>query len=50
MTLQPGEVINTGTPAGFALGRAGKPILREGDTVELEFDGLDRQRQTIGLA
>jgi 2-keto-4-pentenoate hydratase/2-oxohepta-3-ene-1,7-dioic acid hydratase in catechol pathway len=46
MTLYPGDVINTGTPAGVALGRPDpKPYLRAGDVVELEIDGLGRQRQ-----
>ncbi|MFI5844616.1 fumarylacetoacetate hydrolase family protein [Catenuloplanes sp. NPDC051500] len=51
MTLHPGDVINTGTPAGVALGRPEpKPYLRAGDVVELEIDGLGRQRQTFGAA
>jgi 2-keto-4-pentenoate hydratase/2-oxohepta-3-ene-1,7-dioic acid hydratase in catechol pathway len=50
MTLYPGDVINTGTPAGVAMGREGQPYLREGDVVELEIDGLGRQRQTFGQA
>jgi 2-keto-4-pentenoate hydratase/2-oxohepta-3-ene-1,7-dioic acid hydratase in catechol pathway len=50
MTLYPGDVTNTGTPAGVALGRAGKPYLRPGDVVELEIDGLGRQRQTFRAA
>ncbi|MEU6007941.1 fumarylacetoacetate hydrolase family protein [Streptomyces sp. NPDC047453] len=46
MTLYPGDVINTGTPAGVALGRPEpKPYLRSGDVVELEIEGLGRQRQ-----
>ena len=46
MTLYPGDVINTGTPAGVALGHAEpKPYLRAGDVVELEIDGLGSQRQ-----
>ncbi|MFJ2902806.1 fumarylacetoacetate hydrolase family protein [Streptomyces sp. NPDC087212] len=46
MTLYPGDVINTGTPAGVALGRPEpKPYLRAGDVVELEIEGLGRQRQ-----
>lgn len=46
MTLYPGDVINTGTPAGVALGRPEpKPYLRSGDVVELEIDGLGGQRQ-----
>jgi len=48
MTLYPGDVINTGTPAGVALGRPDpKPFLRAGDVVELEVEGLGRQRQEL---
>jgi 2-keto-4-pentenoate hydratase/2-oxohepta-3-ene-1,7-dioic acid hydratase in catechol pathway len=48
MTLYPGDVINTGTPAGVAFGRPEpKPYLRPGDVVELEVDGLGRQRQEL---
>ncbi|WP_214409460.1 fumarylacetoacetate hydrolase family protein [Sphaerisporangium fuscum] len=50
MVLDPGDVINTGTPAGVALGMPGQPFLRKGDVVELEIDGLGRQRQTMGQA
>ena len=50
MVLRPGDVINTGTPAGVALGRPDHPYLRAGDIVELEIDGLGRQRQTFGQA
>ncbi|MFD8153382.1 fumarylacetoacetate hydrolase family protein [Streptomyces sp. NPDC001046] len=48
MTLYPGDVINTGTPAGVAMGQPEpKPYLRAGDVVELEVEGLGRQRQEI---
>lgn len=47
MVLHPGDVINTGTPAGVALGIPGNPYLREGDVVELEIDGLGRARQEM---
>ncbi|MFD5396124.1 fumarylacetoacetate hydrolase family protein [Streptomyces sp. NPDC127097] len=48
MTLYPGDIINTGTPAGVAMGHPEpKPYLRAGDVVELEIDGLGRQRQTL---
>ncbi|MFJ6121581.1 fumarylacetoacetate hydrolase family protein [Streptomyces sp. NPDC092129] len=50
MVLRPGDVINTGTPAGVTLGRPGLPYLRAGDVVDLEIDGLGRQRQTFGQA
>ncbi|WP_144804075.1 fumarylacetoacetate hydrolase family protein [Curtobacterium sp. BH-2-1-1] len=49
MVLQPGDVINTGTPAGVALG-GGAPYLRPGDVVECSIDGLGTQRQTMGAA
>jgi 2-keto-4-pentenoate hydratase/2-oxohepta-3-ene-1,7-dioic acid hydratase in catechol pathway len=43
MVLEPGDLICTGTPEGVALsGRF--PYLRAGDVVELEIDGLGRQR------
>ncbi|MCX2971087.1 MULTISPECIES: fumarylacetoacetate hydrolase family protein [Streptomyces] len=51
MVLRPGDVINTGTPAGVANGRPlPKPFLRPGDVVELEVDGLGRQRSTLEAA
>ncbi|MCC9306545.1 fumarylacetoacetate hydrolase family protein [Kitasatospora sp. RB6PN24] len=50
MVLNPGDVINTGTPAGVALGLPGNPYLRAGDTVELSIDGLGTQRQTFASA
>ncbi|NJP50717.1 fumarylacetoacetate hydrolase family protein [Streptomyces sp. SBST2-5] len=51
MTLYPGDVINTGTPAGVAMGRPEpKPYLRAGDVVELEVEGLGRQRQELKAA
>ncbi|MFI6788350.1 fumarylacetoacetate hydrolase family protein [Nonomuraea sp. NPDC050383] len=50
MVLEPGDVINTGTPAGVAMGMPGQPYLRAGDVMELEIEGLGRQRQTVGQA
>jgi len=47
MVLRPGDVINTGTPAGVALGRKDTPYLRAGDVVEIEIDGLGAQRQEM---
>lgn len=46
LVLEPGDVINTGTPQGVALsGRF--PYLRAGDVMEIEIEGLGRQRQTL---
>jgi 2-keto-4-pentenoate hydratase/2-oxohepta-3-ene-1,7-dioic acid hydratase in catechol pathway len=50
MVLRPGDVINTGTPAGVALGSPAIPFLRAGDVVELDIDGLGRQRQELEQA
>jgi 2-keto-4-pentenoate hydratase/2-oxohepta-3-ene-1,7-dioic acid hydratase in catechol pathway len=50
MVLEPGDVINTGTPAGVAMGMPGQPYLKAGDVMELEIEGLGRQRQTVGQA
>jgi len=46
LVLEPGDVVNTGTPQGVALsGRF--PYLRTGDIMEIEIDGLGRQRQRL---
>ncbi len=51
MVLHPGDVINTGTPAGVALGYLDpKPYLREGDVVECSIEGLGSQRQQFKQA
>ncbi|WP_426321982.1 fumarylacetoacetate hydrolase family protein [Microbacterium sp. E-13] len=47
MVLQPGDVINTGTPAGVALGMADQCYLRAGDVMELEIEGLGTARQRL---
>lgn len=45
MTLLPGDVISTGTPAGVGLGFNPPIYLQKGDVVELGIDGLGTQRQ-----
>lgn len=50
MVLHPGDLINTGTPAGVALGLPGTPYLRDGDTVELEISGLGKSKQGVSQA
>lgn len=47
MTLLPGDVISTGTPAGVGLGYKPPVYLKEGDVVELGADGLGISRQTV---
>lgn len=46
MTLLPGDVISTGTPAGVGLGFKPPIYLKPGDVVELGIDGLGTQKQT----
>lgn len=45
MTLQPGDVISTGTPPGVGMGFKPPQFLKPGDVVELGIDGLGEQRQ-----
>jgi len=47
MTLLPGDVISTGTPAGVALGMKPPQYLKAGDVVELGIDRLGQSRQTV---
>jgi 2-keto-4-pentenoate hydratase/2-oxohepta-3-ene-1,7-dioic acid hydratase in catechol pathway len=47
MTLLPGDVISTGTPAGVGLGFTPNIYLKEGDVVELGIDGLGVSKQTV---
>jgi len=50
MTLLPGDVISTGTPAGVGLGHKPPHYLRAGDVVEYGIDGLGQARQRIVAA
>ena len=47
MTLLPGDIISTGTPAGVGLGFNPPIYLKEGDVVELGIDGLGTQKQKV---
>jgi 2-keto-4-pentenoate hydratase/2-oxohepta-3-ene-1,7-dioic acid hydratase in catechol pathway len=47
MTLLPGDLITTGTPAGVGLGMNPQVYLKEGDVVELGIDGLGSSKQTV---
>lgn len=47
MTLLPGDVISTGTPAGVGLGFNPPVFLKDGDVVELGIDGLGIARQGV---
>ncbi|MHC0054868.1 fumarylacetoacetate hydrolase family protein [Actibacterium sp. D379-3] len=47
MTLHPGDIIATGTPAGVGMGMTPPQFLQVGDVVELSVGGLGRQRQEV---
>jgi 2,4-didehydro-3-deoxy-L-rhamnonate hydrolase len=47
MSLQPGDIITTGTPPGVGLGMKPQVWLKEGDIVTLGVTGLGEQRQRI---
>jgi 2-keto-4-pentenoate hydratase/2-oxohepta-3-ene-1,7-dioic acid hydratase in catechol pathway len=47
MTLEPGDLIFTGTPAGVGAGMEPPRWLQPGDVVEVSVEGLGTQRQTI---
>jgi ureidoglycolate lyase len=51
MSLQPGDIISTGTPPGVGLGQKPHPIyLKPGQTMRLGIDGLGEQRQRVVAA
>lgn len=47
MVLEPGDLINTGTPAGVGLGMTPPTFLAPGDVMTLGIEGLGSQRQTV---
>jgi 2-keto-4-pentenoate hydratase/2-oxohepta-3-ene-1,7-dioic acid hydratase in catechol pathway len=47
MSLQPGDVISTGTPPGVGLGQKPPVYLKPGQVIRLGIDGLGEQRQTV---
>lgn len=47
MSLQPGDVISTGTPPGVGMGQTPETYLKPGDKMELGIEGLGVQRQTV---
>jgi len=47
MSLQPGDIISTGTPPGVGLGQKPPVYLRPGNIIRLGIEGLGEQRQTV---
>ena len=47
MTLLPGDLVSTGTPAGVAMGMKPPQYLKAGDVVELGIEGLGQSKQSV---
>ena len=47
MTLQPGDIIATGTPPGVGMGMKPPRYLKKGDVMKLGIDGLGEQAQSV---
>jgi 2-keto-4-pentenoate hydratase/2-oxohepta-3-ene-1,7-dioic acid hydratase in catechol pathway len=50
MVLEPGDLINTGTPPGVGLGMKPPTYLAPGDVMTLGIEGLGMQRQRLEAA
>ena len=49
MTLEPGDVISTGTPAGVALKNPGVPYLKDGDQIDMRIENLGTIHNTVKI-
>jgi 2-keto-4-pentenoate hydratase/2-oxohepta-3-ene-1,7-dioic acid hydratase in catechol pathway len=47
MTLEPGDIICTGTPSGVGMGRTPQRFLKKGDQIRLGIEGLGEQQQDV---
>jgi 2-keto-4-pentenoate hydratase/2-oxohepta-3-ene-1,7-dioic acid hydratase in catechol pathway len=47
MTLEPGDIITTGTPPGVGMGRSPQRFLKKGDKLRLGIAGLGEQQQEV---
>jgi 2,4-diketo-3-deoxy-L-fuconate hydrolase len=47
MSLQPGDIISTGTPPGVGMGQKPPVFLKPGDKIQLGIQGLGEQNQTV---
>lgn len=50
MVLEPGDLVNTGTPSGVSLGDVNVPFLKAGDVLELSVPELGAQRNVLAQA
>ena len=49
MTLEPGDVVSTGTPGGIGSARTPPVVLHDGDVVECEIDGIGTLRNPVAM-
>lgn len=47
MTLEPGDIITTGTPPGVGMGQTPPTYLKAGDSIALGIEGLGAQKQSV---
>ena len=47
MTLEKGDIISTGTPAGVMLNKPDAVYLKDGDRIEMEIEGLGKLENTV---
>jgi 2-keto-4-pentenoate hydratase/2-oxohepta-3-ene-1,7-dioic acid hydratase in catechol pathway len=47
MTLEKGDIISTGTPAGVVLNNPNAAFLKSGDKIEMEIEGLGELKNTV---
>ena len=47
MTLEKGDIISTGTPAGVMLNKPDAVFLRDGDKIQMEIEGLGKLENTV---
>lgn len=50
MTLEKGDIISTGTPAGVMLNKPDAVFLKDGDEIEMEIEGLGKLYNTVRIA
>ncbi len=47
MSLQPGDIITTGTPPGVGMGKKPQQFLKAGDVLKLNIDNLGEQNSKV---
>ena len=47
MSLQPGDIITTGTPPGVGMGKKPQQFLKAGDSLKLSIDNLGEQNSKV---